>query len=45
VQAALDLGEGTLARIGRAARERTLIEHTGARRCRDLLEACAEAAC
>jgi spore maturation protein CgeB len=45
VQAALDLDEGTLARIGMAARERTLIEHTGARRCRDLLEACAEAAC
>jgi spore maturation protein CgeB len=45
VHAALDLGDVELARIGAAARERTLTDHTGARRCDDLLRACAEAAC
>src|SRR5436853_278270 len=34
---ALDLSDGELARIGRAARERTLAEHTSQRRAGDLI--------
>ena len=41
VHAALDLSVADLRRIGTAARERTLAEHTGACRARTLLEACA----
>jgi spore maturation protein CgeB len=43
-EAALDLSDAELARIGTAARERTLAQHTGAHRARQLVEAC-EAAC
>lgn len=37
VAAALSLGDGELARIGRAARERTLAEHTSAHRAAELV--------
>jgi spore maturation protein CgeB len=40
VQAALDLTDAELAQIGRTARERTLAQHTGARRAQDFLKAC-----
>jgi len=43
-EAALELCDSELARIGAAARERTLAQHTGAYRARQLVEAC-EAAC
>ena len=43
-EAALDLSDAELARIGTAARERTLAQHTGAHRARQLVEAC-EAEC
>jgi len=43
-EAALELSDSELARIGTAARERTLAQHTGAHRARQLVEAC-EAAC
>jgi spore maturation protein CgeB len=38
--AALSLSDGELTRIARAARQRTLDQHTGAYRARDLLAAC-----
>jgi spore maturation protein CgeB len=40
VAAALDLGDAELARIARAARERTLAEHTATVRARELVAAC-----
>jgi spore maturation protein CgeB len=43
--AALDLSDGELSRIARAARERTLSEHTAAHRVLDLESALEEAAC
>ena len=43
--AALELGDRELAQIGAAARERTLTQHTGAVRARELVEACEVAAC
>jgi spore maturation protein CgeB len=43
VHAALDLADAELARIGAAARERTLAQHTGAARARALLSACERA--
>jgi spore maturation protein CgeB len=43
VLAALDLSDAELHQLARAARERTLAEHTGAARARELLEACATA--
>jgi spore maturation protein CgeB len=45
VQAALDLSEAEVRQIGLAARERTLSQHTGACRARDLLRACEAARC
>jgi spore maturation protein CgeB len=42
--AALDLGPERLARIGRAARERVLAEHTALRRAEELVEALRDAA-
>jgi spore maturation protein CgeB len=45
VQAALDLTDAELRRIGAAARERTLAQHTGANRARELVSACEAAAC
>jgi spore maturation protein CgeB len=45
VQAALDLSDAELARIGAAARERTLGQHTGDCRARELVAACEAAAC
>jgi spore maturation protein CgeB len=44
-EAALDLCDAELARIGAAARERTLAQHTGDRRARELVAACEAAAC
>ncbi|MBA2448038.1 MAG: glycosyltransferase [Chloroflexi bacterium] len=41
--AALELGDAELARIARAARERTLAEHTAAFRARELVRACESA--
>jgi spore maturation protein CgeB len=38
--AALDLSHAELARIGAAGRERTLAEHTGDARARELVQAC-----
>jgi spore maturation protein CgeB len=40
VQAVLDLTDAELRRIGAAARERTLAQHTGANRARELISAC-----
>ncbi|MDQ6671108.1 MAG: glycosyltransferase [Chloroflexota bacterium] len=45
VQAALDLSDAELGRIGAAARERTLAHHTGANRARELISACEAIAC
>ncbi|HEV7663019.1 MAG TPA: glycosyltransferase, partial [Chloroflexota bacterium] len=45
VHTALDLSDAELRRIGAAARERTLSQHTGAARAADLLQACERAAC
>lgn len=45
VHAALDLTDAELRRIGAAARERTLAQHTGANRARELVSACETAAC
>lgn len=45
VQAALDLSDSQLRRIGAAARQRTLEQHTGANRARELVMACEAAAC
>jgi spore maturation protein CgeB len=45
VQAALDLSDAEVRTIGQAARERTLSQHTGACRARDLLRACEAARC
>jgi spore maturation protein CgeB len=45
VEAALDLSDATLRRIGRAARDRALADHTGANRARELVAACEAAAC
>jgi len=42
---ALDLSDAELARIAAAGRERTLAEHTGEARARQLVEACEAAAC
>jgi spore maturation protein CgeB len=42
---ALDLSDAELARIAAAGRERTLSEHTGQCRARQLVEACEAAAC
>ena len=44
-EAALDLCDSDLARIAAAARERTLSQHTGDCRARQLVEACEAAAC
>ena len=41
VQAALELSTAELRQIGAAARERTLAQHTGANRARELVAACA----
>jgi spore maturation protein CgeB len=38
--AALDLSDAALQRIGAAGRERTLVQHTGVQRARQLVEAC-----
>jgi spore maturation protein CgeB len=43
--AALDLSDADLARIGAAARERALANHTGVCRARELVQACEAAAC
>ena len=43
--AALDLSDAELARIGAAGRERTLAEHTGASRARQLIAACEAVPC
>jgi spore maturation protein CgeB len=45
VQAALDVTDAELRRIGAAARQRTLAHHTGAHRARELVSACEAAAC
>jgi spore maturation protein CgeB len=44
-ESALDLCDSELARIGAAARERTLAQHTGDCRARQLVDACEAAAC
>ena len=44
-EAALDLSDLELRRIGEAGRERTLAEHTGSHRARQLVNRCEEAAC
>jgi spore maturation protein CgeB len=43
--AALDLSDAELARIGAAGRQRTLDEHTGTARARQLVEACEAVTC
>jgi spore maturation protein CgeB len=43
--AALELSDAELARIGAAGRERTLADHTGASRARQLVTACEAVAC
>ena len=45
VSAALDCSDAELHRIGAAARERTLFQHTAANRARELISACAAVAC
>ena len=45
VHAALDLSDAELRRIGDAARQRTLAQHTGASRARELVHACELVAC
>jgi spore maturation protein CgeB len=45
VEAALDLSDAALRRIGAAARERALAHHTGANRAHELVAACEAAAC
>jgi spore maturation protein CgeB len=45
VRAALELSDAGLRRIGAAARERTLMQHTGANRAHELVGACEAAAC
>jgi spore maturation protein CgeB len=45
VEAALDLSDSQLRRIGAAARERALAHHTGANRALELVSACEAAAC
>jgi spore maturation protein CgeB len=45
VHAALNLPDGELRRIGAAARQRTLEQHTGANRARELVAACEKVAC
>lgn len=44
-QAAMQISDAELARIGRAARERTLAEHSGTARARQLVAACETVAC
>lgn len=44
-EAALEISDSELRRIGAAARERTLAQHTGARRAYQLVQACEAAAC
>jgi spore maturation protein CgeB len=44
-EVALDLSDGELARIGAAARERTLQAHTGQCRARELVQVCEAVAC
>jgi spore maturation protein CgeB len=43
--AALDLDPAELRRIGAAARERAICQHTGTQRAREFLRACESAAC
>jgi spore maturation protein CgeB len=45
VHTALDRADAELRRVGAAARERTLTQHSGAARARELLSACEAAAC
>jgi spore maturation protein CgeB len=45
VHAALDLSDSELRRIGAAARQKTLAQHTGANRARELVVACESVAC
>ena len=45
VHAALNLPDSELRRIGAAARQRTLEQHTGANRARELVAACEKVAC
>jgi spore maturation protein CgeB len=44
-EAALDLSDRELSEIARAGRERTLSQHTGRARARELVAACEAAAC